>query len=83
MDPAPMRTRVYGSPGRFRAKPYGIEYRTPSNSWLKTKESVSYVFKASQYVMSLLMKDKVKELNPEIPHEDLLQLKKRKDQEIL
>ena len=28
-----MRTRWYGLPGIFRPKPYGLEYRTPSNWW--------------------------------------------------
>jgi hypothetical protein len=27
------RKRWYGKPGIFRPKPYGIEYRTPSNRW--------------------------------------------------
>lgn len=29
------RRPFYGQPGLFRIKPYGIEYRTPSNYWLK------------------------------------------------
>lgn len=28
------RRQYYGQAGRFRSKPYGVEYRTPSNSWL-------------------------------------------------
>lgn len=28
------RTKFYGLPGLYRPKPYGIEYRTPSNQWL-------------------------------------------------
>lgn len=31
-----IRRRLYGEPGAFRPKPYGVEYRTPSNSWLKS-----------------------------------------------
>lgn len=27
------RRRGYGKPGAFRIKPYGLEYRTPSNKW--------------------------------------------------
>lgn len=27
------RAKWYGKPGIFRSKPYGIEYRTPNNSW--------------------------------------------------
>jgi hypothetical protein len=29
-----LRRRYYGQAGRFRVKPYGLEYRTPSNSWV-------------------------------------------------
>lgn len=28
-----VRAKWYGQPGIFRPKPYGIEYRTPSNKW--------------------------------------------------
>jgi hypothetical protein len=28
------RIKLYGSAGAFREKPYGFEYRTPSNQWL-------------------------------------------------
>lgn len=47
------RRQFYGLPGLFREKPYGVEYRTPSNFWLYTrgaKTSLSHnileVFKA-------------------------------------
>lgn len=33
------RLRYYGNNGAFRPKPYGIEYRMPSNHWVKTPES--------------------------------------------
>lgn len=29
-----MRREYYGTAGRYRQKPYGIEYRTPSNRWV-------------------------------------------------
>lgn len=29
-----IRANTYGAPGSYRSKPYGIEYRTPSNIWL-------------------------------------------------
>lgn len=29
----PIRRRIYGGAGAFRPKPYGFEYRTPSNHW--------------------------------------------------
>lgn len=33
-DRQKMRRMFYGQPGIYREKPYGIEYRTPSNFWL-------------------------------------------------
>jgi hypothetical protein len=33
-DHQPHRRTLYGQAGRFRPKPYGIEYRQPSNLWL-------------------------------------------------
>lgn len=31
------RRQLYGKAGAFRPKPYGFEYRTPSNVWIKNK----------------------------------------------
>jgi Phage phiEco32-like COOH.NH2 ligase-type 2 len=36
-DKQRMRRMFYGQPGIYREKPYGIEYRTPSNFWLDKK----------------------------------------------
>lgn len=38
------RTELYGKLGSFRPKPYGIEYRTPSNYWVSNPKLVDYVF---------------------------------------
>lgn len=39
------RRELYGDFGCFRPTTYGVEYRTPSNSWLHSKEHVEWVAK--------------------------------------
>lgn len=37
------RTKWYGKPGIYREKPYGIEYRSPSNKWGMTQQGMEMV----------------------------------------
>lgn len=46
-DPDNRRRSMYGAAGAFRAKPYGMEYRTPSTAWLANEELQAWVFDAS------------------------------------
>lgn len=48
------RTHHYGKPGRFRVQPHGIEYRTPSNSWIQSLRTMEYMFEAVNYAFYLL-----------------------------
>jgi hypothetical protein len=41
------RRKVYGRPGAFRPKPYGMEYRTLSNAWIFNDKLIEYVFRAT------------------------------------
>lgn len=54
MDTDKERRILYGKAGSFRFKPYGIEYRTLSNFWIKDEENiqwmVSNLFKAIDFV---------------------------------
>jgi hypothetical protein len=39
------RRKIYGGPGAFRPKPYGMEYRTLSNQWLLSEDLMRYVYR--------------------------------------
>jgi len=45
-----LRRRLYGMPGAFRPKLYGVEYRTLSNAWLNSYRTAGYVFDAVQEI---------------------------------
>lgn len=39
------RRTLYGKPGAFRPKPYGLEYRVLSNAWLQDEKYTRFVYK--------------------------------------
>ncbi len=39
------RREMYGKAGCYRPKPYGVEYRTLSNAWLKSEKLMRWVFR--------------------------------------
>lgn len=48
MDKDKMRRSMYGQAGAYRRKPYGFEYRTLSNFWLKSKELMAWAYEQSE-----------------------------------
>lgn len=49
------RREMYGNPGCYRPKTYGVEYRTLSNAWLKTENLIKWVYRNTQKGMQELM----------------------------
>lgn len=49
-DTDTQRQALYGKEGAFRPKEYGVEYRTPSNAWLKSDTTIEMVFNISKMV---------------------------------
>lgn len=39
------RREMYGNPGCYRRKSYGVEYRTLSNAWLKSDKLMAWVYR--------------------------------------
>lgn len=55
------RMKLYGQPGAFRPKSYGVEYRTLSNKWLSSNKIARWVFETTQEVTKQWLEGK----NPE------------------
>ena len=45
IDDDTVRYKFYGKAGAYRVKPYGVEYRTASNYWLKSEALIRAVYK--------------------------------------
>jgi hypothetical protein len=41
-----LRSTLYGKPGAMRIKPYGVEWRTPSNVWLNNRVTAEAIASA-------------------------------------
>ena len=50
--PSSGRRKFYGRAGDYRPKPYGIEYRTPSNWWLEKNEYIKTVYMSAKLAFS-------------------------------
>lgn len=73
-DHQPRRRTVYGTPGRFRPKPYGIEYRTLSSYWTVSQDVAATVGQLAFDLMYWLMEIEETELRrvySEIPWTEL------------
>ena len=57
------RRTLYGKAGAFRPTPYGLEYRTPDNYWLRTKEDRLWVFHTTKACVERMIHSQVKTKN--------------------
>lgn len=53
-DTNTQRREMYGKPGAFRPKPYGVEYRVLSNVWVSSPVLQAWVYRATQAAMNAL-----------------------------
>jgi hypothetical protein len=52
IDPDPTRRTLYGKAGCFRPKSYGVEYRTPSNAWLRNSTTRQWIFQVLGFAIN-------------------------------
>jgi hypothetical protein len=45
------RANLYGKPGALRYRPYGVEWRSPSNAWLRHEKLWPWLFEAVSFVV--------------------------------
>lgn len=53
LDQEKTRRQMYGKAGAFRPKPYGVEWRVPSNFWVGTENSIGWMYDAVIRAMEL------------------------------
>lgn len=68
LDADNKRRAMYGKAGACRIKPYGVEYRTLSNFWLKTEASQRWAYQQTQRAVREYdnLDDILRKLSPEV-----------------
>jgi hypothetical protein len=51
-----LRRSIYGKAGACRYKKYGVEYRTLSNAWIRSKELMSFIYEQSEKAIEFVNK---------------------------
>lgn len=57
LDSDDSRRMFYGQAGRYRIKPYGLEYRSLSNFWIEHQEYMEFVFNQSKLAITIVMEN--------------------------
>jgi hypothetical protein len=58
IDRDPKRRDLYGKAGAFRPKTYGTEYRTPSNVWIRNRDTRKAIWDLTQHAIWAMTKGK-------------------------
>lgn len=56
------RRRLYGKAGAFRPKPYGFEYRTLSNFWIKDERWMRWVYQSTHKAIELAENEDIQQI---------------------
>lgn len=56
------RKKLYGKAGCFRFREYGIEYRSLSNFWIKTDDSLTWAWNTTMKAIDLVNSNKIEEV---------------------
>lgn len=59
LDKDDRRKELYGKAGCFRFKPYGMEYRTPSNFWIENNYLINWAWNATMLAIDLVNSGKI------------------------
>lgn len=62
MDNDTQRKKMYGKAGCFRFKDFGVEYRTLSNFWIASNETLSWAYNTTLKAIDLVNSGRVDEL---------------------
>lgn len=79
LDTDTQRKKMYGTAGSIRFKPYGLEYRTPSNYWLTHPFLMRLAFDLAAYSVQQIDGN----IAAEKTKKQLLFINKRKEKELL
>lgn len=52
------RRAMYGKAGAYRVKPYGVEYRSLSNAWVRSEQLMARVYKNTRIAVEQLLEGK-------------------------
>lgn len=61
-DEDKLRANLYGKPGAYRPTTFGVEYRTPSNAWVRYPKVYPFIFNLVQDTFKIMMDEDTGEL---------------------